>query len=285
MKKREIVRGKEPRKRTSSKRSKKSPGGRKKTGLLPVALLLAVGCLLALFAAKELRDFIGGKLADGHRLERIEIATTGTLPRSNVIQLLKIPRGASLGAIDIVRCRNNLLKCPQVRDAHVERAYPHTIRVKILERTPVFKLFSSREKTWLFVAEDGFVFTCAGVDPSPSTVPQLNCSAEAGTTLFFVAELCRIMEEARSINGPFVESWTAVSVDEANYSRTGRIDEFEVRCGSIAHLRLRSGDLVRQFAELEYVLTDARERHMLPLEKVDLSIRGRAYVKPMARGK
>jgi hypothetical protein len=202
-----------------------------------------------------------------------------------VIQLLKIPRGASLGAIDIARCRTNLLKCQQVRDAHVERAYPHTLRVKILERAPAFKLFSHKEKAWLFVAEDGFLFHGTGSDGALAEVPQLNSSAEAGTTLFFVPELCRIIGEARSINGPFVDSWTALSIDESNYSRTGKIDAFEVRCPSIAHLQLRSVDLERQFAELEYVLTDARERHMLPLERVDLSIRGRAYVKPTVRGK
>ena len=285
MKKRAAVRGKEVRKRTSSKRTKKSSSPGHRSSRFATVFLFAAGCLVALFAVKKLRDFIDSKLADGHRLERIEISTTGTLPRSNVIQLLKISRGASLGVIDIVRCRTNLLKCPQIRDAHVERAYPHTLRVKILERTPVFKLFSHKEKTWLFVSDDGFVFPCSGADPSLSSVPQLNSSAEGGTTLFFVPELCRIVGEARAANGPFVDSWTAISIDEGNYSRSGKIDEFEVRCESIAHLRLRSGDLGRQFAELEYIVNDARERHMLPLEKVDLSIRGRAYVKPMARGK
>ncbi|MDR1436050.1 MAG: FtsQ-type POTRA domain-containing protein [Puniceicoccales bacterium] len=277
--KRRVAAAKQPTK------ARKAGGRRRRGGHWVTVVFFAIGCLLALFAVRKVVGFVCERLADGRHLERIEVSTTGSLPRGEVLRLLKIPRDVSLGAIDIGRCRTNLLQCRQVRDAHVERAYPHTLRIKILERTPTFKLFSQKEKAWLFVADDGFVFPCAGLDPQASSIVQLNAAAESGTTLFFVPELWRLMEEASSINGQFVDTWESIAVDEGAYGRNARIEEFEVRCNSILRLRLRASDLARQFAELEYILQDARERRMLPLERVDLSIRGRAYVRPMSRNK
>jgi hypothetical protein len=251
-------------------------------------LLFAACCAAVLLGARQLRGAVERRLAAKYRLERVEIRTAGTLPRGQVLQLLHLPRGTSLGAIDINRCRNNLLKCPQIRDAHVERAYPNTLAVKILERTPLFKVTQQEGREWLFVSADGFVFSCSGLKESAiAALPQLHCSSKivAGTTLFFVPQLCKILQEAKDIGGPTVGSWSSIFIDEGAYGRTGKLEEFEVSCPAIAHLRMRSEGLPKQFEELDYVLRDARERHFLPLDRVDLSIRGRAYVKPQQPAK
>jgi hypothetical protein len=247
-------------------------------------LSFSLCCLLALLGARRLRGFVERRLTASHRLERIEIATAGTLPRGQVLQLLRLPRGVGLGSVDIHRCRENLLKCPQIRDAHVERSYPNTLRVKILERIPAFRISQSGGKGWSFISPDGFVFYCGGLsEKAAAALPQLHCSTAVpeGTTLFFIPELYRTLQEARQINGPLVATWSAITVDESAYRRTGKVEDFEVRCAAVVHLRLRCEDLLRQFEELEYILSDAKDRHLLPLEKVDLTIRGRAYVKPL----
>jgi hypothetical protein len=249
-----------------------------------ILLLFALFSFAALFGARQLRGAVERRLAARYRLERVEIRTAGTLPRGQVLRLLRLPRGTSLGAIDIHRCRTELLKCPQVRDAHVERAYPNTLSVKILERIPLFKVAQRGSREWLFVSSDGFVFPCIGLcENAIASLPQLHCSppAVAGTILLFVPQLCKVLQEAKEIGGSTVGAWSAISVDEGACGRTGKLEEFEVRCPTIVHLRLRSEDLSKQFEELEYILRDARERHLLPLDRVDLSIRGRAYVKPL----
>ncbi|MDR0340145.1 MAG: FtsQ-type POTRA domain-containing protein [Puniceicoccales bacterium] len=251
---------------------------------IAVVLLFAFAALVILFGARQLRSAVEQRLAAKYRLERVEIRTSGTLPRGQVLQLLRLPRGTSLGAIDIHRCRTELLKCPQVRDAHVERAYPNTLRVKILERAPLFKVSQRNSREWLFVSSDGFVFPCSGLKENAiAALPQLHCSLPvvADTTLLFVPQLCKVLQEAKEIGGTTVGTWSAISVDESACGRTGKLEEFEVRCPTVAHLRLRSEDLPKQFEELEYILRDAKERHLLPLDRVDLSIRGRAYVKPL----
>ncbi|MDR3317046.1 MAG: FtsQ-type POTRA domain-containing protein [Puniceicoccales bacterium] len=282
-----------PMAKKSAKRHLGSSGATKKKKGTPArvlrflfwAIFSAVLCWSCVLGAQKIRFFIDGKVALGQRLERVEIATTGTMPRGQVLQLLRFPRGISLGKIDVHRCRARLKQQAQVLEAHVERVYPNALRIRILERTPVLRIRKGNGPGWLPVAADGVVFEGHGLfEKDLNDLPLLeNVSTGESRILEFVPELSRTLALVRGINPSFYATWRAITVQESTCVAAGRLDGFEIRCDAIHHLRLRCEDIPRQLEELEYVLSDASDRHLFPLDRVDLSIAGRAYVKPSNR--
>ncbi|MDR2030271.1 MAG: FtsQ-type POTRA domain-containing protein [Puniceicoccales bacterium] len=247
--------------------------------------------ILTLFAALAIAIAVGrgvrigyhrvrSHIAVAHRLRTVHIVGNRALAKDTIVRLLKLPRQISLEEIDVRLCRRRLLACPQIAAAQVERSYPDDLRLRIVERVPVLRLPPLDDGETLLVAADGMVFVA--LDPPPANwqdLPLLRGMAGAvvGRTLAGVAELCQALRAAAEIDGQLVASWRVITVEPG---MENFLDCFEVQCPDVQHLRLRMDNLPQQLEELGYILADWRKKKLLPLSRVDLTIPGKAYVKP-----
>jgi cell division septal protein FtsQ len=219
---------------------------------------------------------VRGYIAATHQLQTVHIVGNKTMGKGTVLRLLQLPRSIPLEEIDVHLCRRRLLACPQISAAQVERAYPHALRLRIVERVPVLRLPRPEGGETPLVAADGMVFL--PLDPVDwQRLPLLRgVTGVAGKPLEGISELCQALRTAAEVDGPLVASWRIITVDPGP---SHQLDCFEVQCPEVQHLRLRVDDLPRQLEELHYLIEDFRRKKQIPIGRVDLTVPGKAYVK------
>ncbi|MDR0727808.1 MAG: FtsQ-type POTRA domain-containing protein [Puniceicoccales bacterium] len=226
-----------------------------------------------------------GRLAVPHRVQNIEFSTNGCLDRTWVLKVLQLQKEMELNDVDVQACRTALLRASQVIDVDVERVYPATLRVRIRERVPVFKIRSSDgHKVYLFDA-DGYVFEQIGISKEKlSHIPYvLGLGADrisVGNRIPLIKDLYVFWNLARRHAPELVKKWRMAVVDEQAYNLMGHLPFIEVRAEEVRSILFKKGSYEVQLEKLEYILNDARKRHQLPLQRIDLTVPDRAYVKP-----
>nr|WP_040865959.1 FtsQ-type POTRA domain-containing protein [Nocardia exalbida] len=123
-------------------------------GLLSVCVL-AVLCVIAWFTP-----------ALSVRTVRIEGAVA--VPEQQVRDLLEIPSGRSMLRIDTNAVARRVVSIPKVRSARVQRIFPSTVRVTVVERAAV--LYYDTPQGAHLLDADGVEFA---VEPAPIGVPKL----------------------------------------------------------------------------------------------------------------
>jgi cell division protein FtsQ len=102
-------------------------------------------------------------LADaGIRVDEVLLEGRTHESSSRITKALDIQRGAPLMAIDLDAARSRLEQLPWIRVASIERQYPGTIRVKIVERRPL--ALWQRKNELVLVDENGDVITPRKLD-------------------------------------------------------------------------------------------------------------------------
>jgi cell division septal protein FtsQ len=208
------------------------------------------------------------------------------LDRAWVLKVLQLQREMELNAIDVRACRNALLRASQVMDADVERIYPATLRVRIRERVPVFRIRpTGGAKVYLFDSE-GYVFEQIGITKDKlGHIPHvLGLDADLisiGNHIPLVKDLFTFWSQARRHAPELVKKWRMAVVDEQAYNLMGHLPFIEVRTDEVRSILFKSGSPAAQLEKLEYILNDARRRHQLPLQRIDLTVPDRAYVKSL----
>jgi cell division protein FtsQ len=127
--------------------------------ILAVALvLLATGSVWLLYGSQWLR------------VERVSVSGTRVLTSAQVREAADVPVGSPLISVDTevieVRLRRKL---PRIDAVDVVRSWPHGIRLKVVERTPV--LLVQKDRKFVEVDEEGVRF--ATVSRAPKGVPAL----------------------------------------------------------------------------------------------------------------
>ncbi|WUD67594.1 FtsQ-type POTRA domain-containing protein [Nocardia sp. NBC_00508] len=123
-------------------------------GLLTVCVLAAVGVVAWYTPVLSVRTV------------RIEGAVS--VPEQQVRDLLEIPSGRSMLRTDTTAIARRVVSIPKVRTARVQRVFPSTVRVTVVERVPVV-FYDSPEGAHLLDAE-GVEFA---IEPAPIGVPKL----------------------------------------------------------------------------------------------------------------
>ena len=97
----------------------------------------------------------------------LALRTDGTLTKKWIEQVLALPKGVTLMALDLPALRDRLAVQGQVRTAVVERSFPATLFVTLQERFPVARvqaLDGMGLAKQLFVAMDGTVYDGTNYD-------------------------------------------------------------------------------------------------------------------------
>ena len=104
-------------------------------------------------AAGRAFNVLALKMADaGIRVEKIFLEGRRHESADSVVAALAVSRGAAMLGIDLQAARRRLEELPWVRSASVERRFPDTVRVTIVERRPL-ALWQRRNE--LVLVDDG----------------------------------------------------------------------------------------------------------------------------------
>jgi cell division protein FtsQ len=114
-----------------------------------VIAALAVACLVLLYVAARRSSVFA--------LETVRVKGGRQEVRQEVRQALAPLAGTSLVALDPDEVEQMLERVPVVRSAHVDRAFPHTLRVQVQGERPL-AVFRAGADAWL-VAESGRVLS------------------------------------------------------------------------------------------------------------------------------
>ena len=98
----------------------------------------------------------------GLRVEEILLQGRRHESADRITKVLGIDRGAPLLGVDLKHARERLETLPWIRAASIERQFPDTIRVKILERRPM--ALWQRENKLVLVDEEGTVITSRNLE-------------------------------------------------------------------------------------------------------------------------
>lgn len=109
-------------------------------------------------AAKSLADA-------GIRVEEVLLEGRQNESSAQIMRALDIARGAPLLTVDLKSARTRLEELPWIRVASVEREFPDTVRVRIVERRPL--ALWQRKNELVLVDEEGGVITSRKLERFP----------------------------------------------------------------------------------------------------------------------
>ncbi|WUV76222.1 FtsQ-type POTRA domain-containing protein [Streptomyces sp. NBC_01477] len=136
------------------------------------------------------------------RADRVAVSGAAVLTPQQVQRAAAVPLGGALVSVDTGAVRKRLLKAlPRLKDARVERSWPHTIRVEVTERTPSAILKSGAK--FIEVDKDGVRF--ATVDQQPRGVPLVQLTPDQ-TASFRHFGTKRLLQAAITVAGRLPES-------------------------------------------------------------------------------
>ena len=109
-------------------------------------------------------------------IHNIDVQTDGVLSLEQVRRWAGVKLQDNLLALDLARVRRDLEAIPNIRSAAIERALPHTLRIRISEREPVAQFAFPQprgtnlwEKSVYLLSADGFVML--PLEPHQKAVP------------------------------------------------------------------------------------------------------------------
>ena len=118
-------------------------------------------------AANSVFEAAADSLADaGFRVEEVMLEGRHNESSAQIRQALDISRGVPLLTVDLKSARTRLEELPWIRVASVEREFPDTVRVRIVERRPL--ALWQRKNELVLVDDEGGVITSQKLDRFPN---------------------------------------------------------------------------------------------------------------------
>jgi len=155
-------------------RSLPPPGPRRRRAVL--ALLAAVA---ALFAATGWLLYDSSWLA----VTRVEVTGTAVLTPGQVRSAAGVPVGGALASVDTDAVGRRLRKAlPRIGSVEVDRSWPHTVRLKVTERTP--SAIVAKGGKFTEVDSNGVRYATSGKAPKGVPLVELTPNQAPGLRLF-----------------------------------------------------------------------------------------------------
>jgi cell division protein FtsQ len=116
---------------------------------------------------------------DAFAIQKIEVQTDGVIALDNFRRWSMVTTGQNLLALDLMRVKRDLELVPLIESACVERVFPRTLRLRIVEREPVAQVITLQrnsqghfEPAIYHLDASGFVFL--PIDPRLRAAPAQN---------------------------------------------------------------------------------------------------------------
>jgi cell division protein FtsQ len=118
-------------------------------------------------AANSVFEAAADSLADaGFRVEEVMLEGRHNESSAQIMRALDISRGVPLMTVDLKSARTRLEELPWIRVASVEREFPDTVRVRIVERRPL--ALWQRKNELVLVDDEGGVITSQKLNRFPN---------------------------------------------------------------------------------------------------------------------
>ncbi|CAN0513070.1 unnamed protein product, partial [Discosporangium mesarthrocarpum] len=118
-------------------------------------------------AANSVLKSIADSMADtGIRVEEVMLEGRRNESSAQIMHALDISRGAPLLMVDLKSARARLEELPWIRVASVEREFPDTVRVRIVELRPL--ALWQRYNELVLVVDEGGVITSQNLERFPN---------------------------------------------------------------------------------------------------------------------
>ena len=129
--------------------------------LLPARALAIAAAVVALAAPA----YVAARQTSLFALRTVEVRGATPEVRRDLAPVLQDVQGTSLVALDRTDLERRLERVPSVRDAGVDREFPHTLEVRVVSERPL-AIFRDGVRAWL-VAESGRVIRTVAPDARP----------------------------------------------------------------------------------------------------------------------
>jgi cell division protein FtsQ len=136
-----------------------------------VLMLLLVA---ALVAGAGWLVFVSSVLA----VEGVRVSGLRILPADRVTRVAAVPLGEPLARVDVDRVRARVERLPAVERADIGRSWPHTVSIKVTERTPVAAVRAG--SGYRLVDAEGVTFRAVGTPHERLPVMTVGGPPQAG---------------------------------------------------------------------------------------------------------
>lgn len=187
----------------------------------------------------------------GFRVEEVMLEGRRNESSTQIMRALGISRGAPLLSVDLASARNRLEELPWIRVASVEREFPDTVRVRIVERRPL--ALWQRNNELVLVDDEGGVITSQKLERFSKLVVLVGKDAPMHATSL-LSILAREPELQQRVNA-------AVRVGDRRWN---------IRMDNGVYVRLPENDALaawRRFARLE------RQHKLLKQDLLSIDLR------------
>jgi hypothetical protein len=181
--------------------------------------------------------------------------------------------------IDIFTIKRNIEQCSQIKEAHIERQFPDTIKVTLKERIPILRILvrdgqSHRE---MFVDGEGVIFSCESIaEIERKMMPFLS-----GMTLKRMGDggyekvetlekVCELLTLAKTKYWPIYAQMEVISIEKLR-KKNVPWSKINVRCHCASTVIFKDSDFDEQLKRLSFILSTQKVRNSLPVERIDLS--------------
>ncbi|MEK6372662.1 MAG: FtsQ-type POTRA domain-containing protein [Acidobacteriota bacterium] len=225
--------------------------------------LLVVGAIVAAAAWLYRHTQSDARFA----LKTIEVSGAVHTPRSAVDAITQAYVGANLFRLDISHIQNDLLALGWVSRIETEKKLPDTLRVRIVERTPV-ALMQSGDRLQ-YVDENGLPFAELSPAVGDSDLPLITGAARG-------SELARCVALLRALRARDAEVFARIS--EVRPVAPDGFALFDRQLGAVVYAR--EGDLSAKWRDL-YAITGAEKLGRASIAYADLRFADRIVIKPL----
>ncbi len=216
-------------------------------------------------------------------IKQVDIETDGSLPLNWLERRLEIEADANLLSVDLSAMKDRLESIGQVKSAEIERRFPDSLHVSIVERNPVTRLLAQESdggKLLLFVDEHGSVFEGVRMARSLArSLPYLRGVAlrRVGDRFSEIEEMVpvsKLLMEARAIAPHIYQTWRVITPEKNGTVKVKNQQGVDI----VFSLQ---DDLRSQLAKLDYITDYYRGRSFKRMSYVDLTLGDQVPVKSL----
>lgn len=211
----------------------------------------------------------------------LDIDTDGVLPKSWIEFRMGLEQNLGLMQVDMSKLKGELTRFPQIKDASIERQFPNTLRVRVQERFPVFRIKVRKEDGGheiMMVDDEGFVFrnikfpdSVVGRLPALAGV-ELHKSDRGYHPIDAVPCLAELLHVARTKFPEMSRSWEVIFADQFIMAETFKDGYIRVRSAGVDEILFRPENFTEQLEKLQYILDSEGGPTVSSISRVNLSL-------------
>lgn len=184
---------------------------------LAVMVGVVFGTVFSLYVLWRSGEWVLDRLVYENRafsIQTVQVATDGEISVDQLRRWSGARQGQNLMALDLARVKSNLELVPNIHSVSVERLLPRTLRIRVMERTPVARVFLPRlsaddklmVQAWLLDSEGAVMmplqekYRQSGSSPADADLPVLTSVSPTEIRLGRAVESSRLRSALRFLD-------------------------------------------------------------------------------------